>query len=81
MLFAGLWVTLVYFPVAHWVFAFDSDDGSVVGGWIANKLGAIALRGRHRRPPSTPVSPRWRWSWCSASGTRSRTCLGRTTFL
>ncbi|MBM4472368.1 ammonium transporter [Rhodococcus hoagii] len=45
MLFAGLWVTLVYFPVAHWVFAFDSDDGSVVGGWIANKLGAIDFAG------------------------------------
>ena len=23
LLFAGLWVTFVYFPVAHWVFAFD----------------------------------------------------------
>lgn len=45
MVFAGLWATLVYFPVAHWVFAFDSDDGSVVGGWIANKLGAIDFAG------------------------------------
>jgi Amt family ammonium transporter len=41
MLFAGLWATFVYFPVAHWVFAFDSADGSVIGGWIANTLGAI----------------------------------------
>ena len=23
LVFAGLWVTFVYFPVAHWVFAFD----------------------------------------------------------
>src|SRR5690606_31434513 len=37
--------TLVYFPVAHWVFAFDSADGSVLGGWIANKLGAIDFAG------------------------------------
>ena len=45
MIFAGLWATLVYFPVAHWVFAFDSEDGSVVGGWIANRLGAIDFAG------------------------------------
>ncbi|MET0798651.1 MAG: ammonium transporter [Rhodococcus sp. (in: high G+C Gram-positive bacteria)] len=45
MVFAGLWATLVYFPVAHWVFAFDSQDGTVVGGWIANKLGAIDFAG------------------------------------
>lgn len=45
MVFAGLWATFVYFPVAHWVFAFDSEDGSVTGGWIANKLGAIDFAG------------------------------------
>ncbi|WP_084495143.1 ammonium transporter [Nocardia shimofusensis] len=45
MLFAGVWAVLVYFPVAHWVFAFDSADGSVLGGWIANKLGAIDFAG------------------------------------
>jgi Amt family ammonium transporter len=45
LVFAGLWATLVYFPVAHWVFAFDSADGSVVGGWIANKLGAVDFAG------------------------------------
>ncbi|PBC36038.1 ammonia channel protein [Rhodococcus sp. ACPA4] len=45
MVFAGLWATLVYFPVAHWVFAFDSSDGSVAGGWIANKLAAIDFAG------------------------------------
>ena len=43
MVFAGVWATIVYFPVAHWVFAFDitDDAGSTVsyGGWIANKLG------------------------------------------
>ncbi|MEV6346523.1 ammonium transporter [Actinoplanes sp. NPDC051851] len=45
LLFSGLWATLVYFPVAHWVFAFDSADGSVTGGWIANKLGAVDFAG------------------------------------
>ena len=45
MVFAGIWATLVYFPVAHWVFAFDSADGSVKGGWIANKLKAIDFAG------------------------------------
>jgi ammonium transporter, Amt family len=43
MVFAGLWATLVYFPVAHWVFDFDS--GSHVGGWIANDLLAIDFAG------------------------------------
>jgi Amt family ammonium transporter len=45
MIFAGIWATVVYFPVAHWVFAFDSADGSVVGGWIANQLAAIDFAG------------------------------------
>lgn len=45
LVFSGLWATLVYFPVAHWVFAFNSADGSTVGGWIANKLGAVDFAG------------------------------------
>ncbi|MHA6793246.1 ammonium transporter [Pseudonocardia bannensis] len=45
LLFAGIWATIVYFPVAHWVFAFSSADGSVVGGWIANDLKAIDFAG------------------------------------
>src|SRR5215212_11720281 len=44
MLFAGIWATIVYFPVAHWVFAFDGAE-SEVGGWIANKLLAIDFAG------------------------------------
>ena len=27
LVFAGLWATFVYFPVAHWVFAFDGFTG------------------------------------------------------
>ena len=45
MLFAGIWATIVYFPVAHWVFAFSSEDGSVTGGWIASGIEAIDFAG------------------------------------
>ena len=44
LLFSGLWVTIVYFPVAHWVFAFDGFTGEK-GGWIANQLAAIDFAG------------------------------------
>ena len=44
LVFAGLWATVVYFPVAHWVFAFDGVTGET-GGWIANKLAAIDFAG------------------------------------
>src|SRR5918997_1037357 len=53
--FTVLWSTLVYFPVAHWVFAFGvaEEDGEGAGasaglfaadsgGWIVNRLGALA---------------------------------------
>jgi ammonium transporter, Amt family len=42
--FAGLWVTIVYFPVAHWVFSFDGVTAET-GGWIANQLKAIDFAG------------------------------------
>lgn len=49
ILFVIVWVTLVYFPVAHWVFDFDGKDsyGNVIdpGGWIANDLAAIDFAG------------------------------------
>jgi ammonium transporter, Amt family len=44
MVFAGIWATIVYFPVAHWVFAFDGAE-SETGGWVANKLLAIDFAG------------------------------------
>jgi Amt family ammonium transporter len=31
--------------VAHWVFAFDSADGSVLGGWLANRVKALDFAG------------------------------------
>ena len=44
LLFAGVWALLVYFPAAHWVFAFD---GFVAphGGFIANGIKAIDFAG------------------------------------
>jgi Amt family ammonium transporter len=47
MTFAGIWATLVYFPVAHWVFAFDGVTAGPdsTGGWIANQLKAIDFAG------------------------------------
>src|SRR5687768_7996144 len=56
--FIALWVTIVYFPVAHWVFAFGvAEEGgeaagfangffaAETGGWIVNRLGAFDLAG------------------------------------
>ena len=56
--FTVLWSTLVYFPVAHWVFAFGvaEEDGAGAGasaglfaadsgGWIVNRLGALDFAG------------------------------------
>lgn len=46
MVFAGVWATLVYFPVANWVFNFTLEDGKVVdGGWIVYGLGVIDFAG------------------------------------
>lgn len=46
MVFAGLWATLVYFPVANWVFNFTVQDGKIVdGGWIVYNLGVIDFAG------------------------------------
>jgi ammonium transporter, Amt family len=46
MVFAGLWVTLVYFPVASWVFNFTlGDKGLTDGGWIVFGLGVNDFAG------------------------------------
>ncbi len=44
LVFTVVWATLVYFPVAHWVFAFDGFAADK-GGWIANQLKAIDFAG------------------------------------
>jgi ammonium transporter, Amt family len=56
--FTAIWATVVYFPVAHWVFAFGvAEEGGEAagfangffaadtGGWIVNRLGAFDLAG------------------------------------
>ena len=44
-IFAAVWVTLVYFPVAHWVFDFgDEELGGSGAGWLAN-LGVLDFAG------------------------------------
>ncbi len=47
MVFAGVWATIVYFPVANWVFNFTlGEDGSVIdGGWIVNNIGVNDFAG------------------------------------
>ncbi len=44
IVFTVVWVSVVYFPVAHWVFDFGGQDGDG-GGWIATKLGALDFAG------------------------------------
>ncbi|MDT5012918.1 MAG: ammonium transporter, Amt family [Mycobacterium sp.] len=44
LVFAGLWATLVYFPVAHWVFCFSGITGEK-GGWLAMNMHAIDFAG------------------------------------
>jgi Amt family ammonium transporter len=41
IVFVALWTTLVYLPVAHWVFFFDGGNG----GWIAERLKAFDFAG------------------------------------
>jgi len=41
IVFAVLWTTIVYLPVAHWVFMFD--DGN--GGWLGDRLGVLDFAG------------------------------------
>ncbi len=42
--FTLIWATVVYFPVAHWVFAFDGFAAEQ-GGWIANNIKAFDFAG------------------------------------
>jgi Amt family ammonium transporter len=44
LVFVVVWVTVVYFPVAHWVFDFGGSDGEG-GGWIATQLEAVDFAG------------------------------------
>ena len=44
LIFTVIWATVVYFPVANWVFAFDGY-AAAKGGWIANSLKTIDFAG------------------------------------
>ena len=41
MIFAGIWATIVYFPVANWVFNFGTAADHHDGGWLV-QLGAVS---------------------------------------
>lgn len=46
MVFAGLWATLVYFPVAGWIFNFTITDGKITdGGWLVYNMGVMDFAG------------------------------------
>ena len=46
MVFAGVWATLVYFPVASWIFNFTVVDGEMTsGGWLVYNVGALDFAG------------------------------------
>jgi ammonium transporter, Amt family len=44
LVFVALWASIVYVPVAHWVFAFGTSE-SHDGGWIADHLNAFDFAG------------------------------------
>ena len=48
LVFAGLWATFVYFPVAHWVFAFDG----------CHRRRRVAGSPTSSRPSTSPAAPR-----------------------
>ncbi len=47
MIFAALWATLAYFPIAGWVFnaTFDANGHIVAGGWLIKDVGLLDFAG------------------------------------
>ena len=47
MVFAGIWATVVYFPIAGWVFNFTLDEAGTVidGGWLVKEIGLLDFAG------------------------------------
>ena len=47
MIFAGVWATLVYFPVASWIFNFQTDEAgnTINGGWLVYRVGVLDFAG------------------------------------
>ena len=55
LVFAGLWATIVYFPVAHWVFALTVSPRSTAAGLSISCMQSTSPAGP--RSISTPVRP------------------------
>ena len=80
MIFAGIWATVVYFPVASWVFNFGlNKDGSFAyGGWVTNGLQdwlrrrRDRLRRRHRGAHQRRCRRHSRSRSCSDAASASR---------
>jgi len=36
IIFSAIWLTVVYFPIAHWVFTHSDEGTGYVGGWLRN---------------------------------------------
>jgi Amt family ammonium transporter len=67
LVFTLLWATLVYNPVAHWVWAAtDLGNGEMVFGWLRG-LGALDFAGE-RWCISPPDFRPWLLRWSSESG-------------
>ena len=46
MVFAALWATFAYFPIAGWVFNFTLDNGQITdGGWLVKDVGLLDFAG------------------------------------
>lgn len=43
--FVAIWTTVVYFPVAHWVFFFGDTTTTKDGGFLADHVGALDFAG------------------------------------
>jgi ammonium transporter, Amt family len=43
--FVAIWTTVVYFPVAHWVFYFGDPATTKDGGFLADHIGALDFAG------------------------------------
>ena len=75
MIFAGIWATIVYFPVAHWVFDFTLTATTAWSPTPAAGSPTSSARSTSPVAPrctSTPVPRAWPWPWCSASASAGR---------
>ncbi|WP_308045392.1 ammonium transporter [Nocardioides lacusdianchii] len=77
LVFAGVWATVVYFPVAHWVFDFSAGDQSAAGSPTRSVPSTSPAAPLSTSTPARPHS-RWRWCWAPAAGSAPRRCA-RTT--